>query len=264
MNFYKCINRIFIVGLIAPVLLLLGSGCQTDQIQQPIVPIKEVLSQQTGAQGTQREVISLAEQESSKDLLQRYFNLIDLKKYEDAYDLTSEAFRAKHPFEKWRDGYKNTLSHSVDSVSCLELSCVIDLVAAEDDENALIKQRYSIRYGVVRDKYSRLVIDTGSLISTKLIETVRSYEAVTESAPTTNIESPALVPIPAPTSKAVVPSNPAPNGTYTNTYGNEVPSPYYAPSAPAGASARCRDGTYSFSQSRRGTCSHHGGVEEWL
>ena len=33
---------------------------------------------------------------------------------------------------------------------------------------------------------------------------------------------------------------------------------------PAGASARCRDGTYSFSQSRQGTCSHHGGVAEWL
>lgn len=56
----------------------------------------------------------------------------------------------------------------------------------------------------------------------------------------------------------------APNGTYVNTYGNEVPRPYEAPSAPAGASAQCRDGTYSFSQSRRGTCSHHGGVDVWL
>lgn len=56
----------------------------------------------------------------------------------------------------------------------------------------------------------------------------------------------------------------APNGTYENTAGNTVPSPYYAPSAPAGASAICGDGTYSFSQSRRGTCSHHGGVDEWL
>lgn len=34
--------------------------------------------------------------------------------------------------------------------------------------------------------------------------------------------------------------------------------------APAGATARCRDGTYSFSQHRRGTCSHHRGVAEWL
>jgi Protein of unknown function (DUF3761) len=33
---------------------------------------------------------------------------------------------------------------------------------------------------------------------------------------------------------------------------------------PPGATARCRDGTLSFSQHRRGTCSHHGGVAEWL
>ena len=33
---------------------------------------------------------------------------------------------------------------------------------------------------------------------------------------------------------------------------------------PAGATARCRDGTYSFSEHRSGTCSSHGGVAEWL
>jgi hypothetical protein len=53
---------------------------------------------------------------------------------------------------------------------------------------------------------------------------------------------------------------------YTNSAGNTVHSPSYSldDSVPAGATARCRDGTYSFSQSRRGICSHHGGVEEWL
>ena len=35
-------------------------------------------------------------------------------------------------------------------------------------------------------------------------------------------------------------------------------------SAPPGATARCRDGTYSFSQHHSGTCSHHGGVAKWL
>jgi hypothetical protein len=33
---------------------------------------------------------------------------------------------------------------------------------------------------------------------------------------------------------------------------------------PPGASARCRDGTYSYSSHRSGTCSHHGGVAVWL
>jgi hypothetical protein len=62
--------------------------------------------------------------------------------------------------------------------------------------------------------------------------------------------------------KPVEPS--CPNGTYTNSAGNVVCSPYQSNSVPAGATAQCRDGTYSFSQSRSGTCSHHGGVAEWL
>jgi hypothetical protein len=52
--------------------------------------------------------------------------------------------------------------------------------------------------------------------------------------------------------------------SYTNSRGHCVHRPEHANRAPAGASARCRDGTYSFSESRRGTCSWHGGVAQWL
>lgn len=51
---------------------------------------------------------------------------------------------------------------------------------------------------------------------------------------------------------------------YINSKGEKVQSPTYYKSPPAGATAECRDGTYSFSRSRRGTCSHHGGVKRWL
>lgn len=53
---------------------------------------------------------------------------------------------------------------------------------------------------------------------------------------------------------------------YKNVNGNTVHSPAYSNDAtiPAGATAQCGDGTYSFSQNHRGTCSHHGGVSEWL
>ncbi len=64
--------------------------------------------------------------------------------------------------------------------------------------------------------------------------------------------------------KETAPVPESPVSYYTNTYGNEVQSPTYYNAQPSGASALCRDGTYSFSQSRRGTCSHHGGVDEWL
>ncbi|MCE9642973.1 MAG: DUF3761 domain-containing protein [Candidatus Andersenbacteria bacterium] len=51
---------------------------------------------------------------------------------------------------------------------------------------------------------------------------------------------------------------------YVNSSGNEVHSPAYSETVPVGASAQCRDGSYSFSAHRNGTCSHHGGVAEWL
>src|ERR1022692_3460101 len=54
------------------------------------------------------------------------------------------------------------------------------------------------------------------------------------------------------------------NGIYTNSKGQTVKRPENCSSAPKGATAQCRDGSYSFSQSRSGTCSHHGGVAKWL
>ena len=51
---------------------------------------------------------------------------------------------------------------------------------------------------------------------------------------------------------------------YTNVDGNAVHRPMFSREAPSGASAQCRDGSYSFSQHRRGTCSYHGGVARWL
>ncbi|QCE35365.1 DUF3761 domain-containing protein [Acetobacteraceae bacterium] len=56
------------------------------------------------------------------------------------------------------------------------------------------------------------------------------------------------------------------HGSYTNSRGVQVhvPSKSINETVPEGATAKCRDGSYSFSQSHRGTCSHHHGVAEWL
>lgn len=53
---------------------------------------------------------------------------------------------------------------------------------------------------------------------------------------------------------------------YINKDGKAVHSPAKSKSGeiPAGASAQCRDGSYSFSRHRSGTCSRHGGVNRWL
>jgi hypothetical protein len=53
-------------------------------------------------------------------------------------------------------------------------------------------------------------------------------------------------------------------GYYENSSGHCVRRPAHAPTVPKGATAKCRDGTYSFSEHARGTCSHHGGVAVWI
>jgi hypothetical protein len=54
------------------------------------------------------------------------------------------------------------------------------------------------------------------------------------------------------------------NGTYVNSKGETVKRPETCSSAPKGATAQCRDKSFSFSRSHQGTCSHHGGVAKWL
>jgi len=51
---------------------------------------------------------------------------------------------------------------------------------------------------------------------------------------------------------------------YINSFDEVVERPTHYATPPRNASAVCRDGTYSFSRNRRGTCSHHGGVKNWL
>jgi hypothetical protein len=75
------------------------------------------------------------------------------------------------------------------------------------------------------------------------------------------ISSPGLGPAPA---EARSPITTCGADSYINSRGHCVHRPMRAERAPAGATAKCRDGSYSFSQSRRGTCSWHGGVAAWL
>ena len=70
----------------------------------------------------------------------------------------------------------------------------------------------------------------------------------------------------APARRAVNEAQLVEHGQYVNKAGTAVHRPAHSVTGatPAGATARCGDATYSFSQSRRGTCSHHGGVSQWF
>jgi hypothetical protein len=59
--------------------------------------------------------------------------------------------------------------------------------------------------------------------------------------------------------KAAAPATPAASGTSSSssksTTGNTDPT---------GATAKCKDGTYSKAKTHSGACSKHGGVDQWM
>jgi hypothetical protein len=63
--------------------------------------------------------------------------------------------------------------------------------------------------------------------------------------------------------ETTAPSLPSALPTYANGWPTQ--SDMSEPTAPGyGPTAKCADGTYSYSAHRQGTCSHHGGVAIWL
>jgi hypothetical protein len=101
-----------------------------------------------------------------------------------------------------------------------------------------------------------------------------SPTAVAVPPPTTAAAAPLAVPTtraaaPPPVADPTTPAGQQQNAGcggdyYVNSDGNCVHRPVQAPGPPAGATAKCNDGSYSFSQHRQGTCSGHGGVATWL
>jgi hypothetical protein len=83
----------------------------------------------------------------------------------------------------------------------------------------------------------------------------------TKTAQKEEITTPAIAEVTA-VGTYVAPAQPTcSNGSYTNVDGSTVCSPTTTDNG--GATARCVDGTYSYSLHRSGTCSHHGGVAIW-
>jgi len=76
----------------------------------------------------------------------------------------------------------------------------------------------------------------------------------------TAASAPAAAPV---TPRAAPPAAPAPSTTKPAASAPTAPTTAGA-NTPANATARCKDGTYSYSKGHTGACSHHGGVAEWL
>jgi hypothetical protein len=87
-----------------------------------------------------------------------------------------------------------------------------------------------------------------------------------KSKPAAGATAPAVAATPA--SPAAASAAPAASTAMTaaksSTASKSAPTAIAGNTDPTGATAKCKDGTYSKSQHHSGTCSSHGGVAEWL
>ncbi|HEX4221371.1 MAG TPA: DUF3761 domain-containing protein [Pseudonocardiaceae bacterium] len=110
-------------------------------------------------------------------------------------------------------------------------------------------------------------------IATSATTSATTDAPTTTPAPVTTVPA-TTIPAPPPVTEApqqpVTQAAPPPaqpdcgSDSYLNSDGQCVHDPVAADSPPVGATAKCNDGTYSFSKHHSGTCSGHHGVAEWL
>ncbi|MEU4667118.1 DUF3761 domain-containing protein [Amycolatopsis sp. NPDC023774] len=113
-------------------------------------------------------------------------------------------------------------------------------------------------------------------VTTALLPTTATSPATTSATPTTEssastISTPTYVASETTTSKVTAPKTTAaapkttPAACGADYYRNSSGACVHRPSSSsAGATAKCKDGSYSYSQHRSGTCSGHGGVLTWI
>jgi hypothetical protein len=69
---------------------------------------------------------------------------------------------------------------------------------------------------------------------------------------------------PAPMAKASPPATPAVRSTAPRLASAKLTQTMSSAGAPAGATAKCKDNSYSMAKGHSGACSRHGGVAAWL
>lgn len=127
--------------------------------------------------------------------------------------------------------------------------------------NKAYRCAYVARQVAVKARYSLWVTPAEHDAIARVLTTCTTQTAPSESGtPPTNVHS-AAVATPAPTSHHTTTTAPAaptsvPQPTVPAT---ATPTPTQEAS-PAGATAMCNDGTYSYAAHHQGACSHHGGV----
>jgi hypothetical protein len=87
--------------------------------------------------------------------------------------------------------------------------------------------------------------------------------AMAKAAAPASMAKPAAAP-PVPMAKASPPATPAVRSTAPRLASAKLTQTMSSAGAPAGATAKCKDSSYSMAKGHSGACSRHGGVAAWL
>lgn len=68
---------------------------------------------------------------SKEALIRSYYQAIDRKEFEMAYSLFTKEYAKKVSLKTWSEGYAETLSHTIASITCTDNSCRVELDALD-------------------------------------------------------------------------------------------------------------------------------------
>ncbi len=108
-------------------------------------------------------------------LINKFFNLLDRRDYEQAFNLFSLKKQDGGTADQWKKGYKNTVSHAVNSVSCYDFICELDVTATENNTENMRRVNYKFRYYLTYNAEYSLKIDKALFISQNIEEIIKSY-----------------------------------------------------------------------------------------
>ena len=123
---------------------------------------------------------------------------------------------------------------------------------------------------VVSAPAANLIQDTGNIkptIKPPRKSRINANEAVISESSAVKATASPQKPSSSVLSPETIPAIPQPVTVQPKVSASSVPrqvAPSVSGNAPSGATARCQDGTYSYSQQHSGACSRHKGVDRWL
>lgn len=121
--------------------------------------------------------------EEAETAIRKYFNLLDFRDYEGAFGLLSIPAQERISFAEWKDGYKNTLAHEVQSLDCADFVCNVDVLATENTKEDLRRTKYRFKYFLIYDGNDASKIDRLSFVSQTTIEIIENHTTSTNSDP---------------------------------------------------------------------------------